>query len=235
MKKKRKVVHKVEHQKGEFIRHFIFGAEDGLISTLGFLSGIAGAHLAKLTITIAGMAEVFAAALSMGIGTYLSSKSQTELIKRNIELERLHIKKYPKLEKQEIKDLYKKKGFKGKELEKIVNKIFSNKNVLLEEMMTSELGVLPGKFEKPIKSALIMFFTFFVLAMIPLFPYLLFKVSEAVIISTFLTVTALFLVGAIKTKLTNRNWLNSGLEMLIFGILAALVTYYIGNFISTLY
>lgn len=233
MEKKRS--HLKEYEKGKFIRHFIFGAEDGLISTLGFLSGITGAHLAKFTIVIAGFAAVFAAALSMGIGTYLSSKSQTELIKRNIEVEKSYIEKYPKLEKKEIESIYRKKGFKGGELKRIVNKIFSNKKVLLKEMITSELGILPGKFENPVQSALVMFFTFIILAFIPLFPYLIFPVSQAIIISITLTVLTLFLVGAIKTKLTKRNWFTSGLEMLIFGILAAIVTYYIGNFISTLY
>ena len=123
--KKRQISHKTKHQKGRFIRHFIFGAEDGLISTLGFLSGIAGAHLSKATIVIAGIAEVFAAALSMGIGTYLSSKSQIEVYKRDIEVEREEIESEPKLERKEIEAIYRKKGFKGKELKVIVNKICS--------------------------------------------------------------------------------------------------------------
>lgn len=227
--------HSKEHEKGKFIRHFVFGAEDGLISTLGFLSGIAGAHLAKLTIVIVGIAEVFAAALSMGIGTYLSTKAHTELNERNIEIEKSHIKKDPKIERKEIEYIYKQKGFKGAELKRIVNKICSNKKILLREMMVSELGILPGKFENPIKSALVMFFTFLILAMIPLFPYLLYPVSQAIKLSITLTVLALFLVGAVKTKVTNKNWFRSGFEMLIFGILAALVTYFIGNFISGLY
>ncbi len=230
-----KRVHKEEHEKGKFIRHFIFGAEDGLISTLGFLSGITGAHLSKATITIVGIAEVFAAALSMGIGTYLSTKSNTELVSRNIEIEKAHIKKHPKLEKKEIRGIYKEKGFGGKELDSIVNKLFSNKKVLLREMMISELGVLPGKIENPIKSAFVMFFTFSILAMIPLFPYLLFEVSTAITASIIATIIALFLVGAVKTRLTNKNWFLSGIEMLLFGLVAALVTYYIGEFISTLY
>ena len=227
--------HKQDHQQGQFIRHFIFGAEDGLISTLGFLSGIAGANLSRAVIGIAGIAEVFAASLSMAIGTYLSSKSQTELVKRNIEIEKSQIEKSPKQEKKELIALYKKKGFKGKELEKIVSKIMSNKKVVLNEMLTSELGILPGRFENPVKSAVVMFFTFILLAMIPLFPYLLFQVSLAVKVSITLTVLSLFLVGAIKTKVTNRNWFSSGFEMLIFGIIAAIVTFYIGEFIATLY
>ncbi len=231
----KKRLHKIVYEKGKFIRHFIFGAEDGLISTLGFLSGITGAHLPKITIAVAGIAEVFAAALSMAIGTYLSSKSQTELIKGKIEQEKKQIEKYPKIERKELELIYKNKGFKGKELKKIVNKILSDKNILLNEMITSELGILPGKFEDPIKSALVMFFTFVLLALVPLFPYLILPVSEAIILSIALTVITLFLVGAIKTKVTKRNWFFSALEMLFFGILAAIVTYYIGDFVSTLF
>ena len=226
---------KQEHERGKFIRHIIFGAEDGLISTLGFLSGVTGAHLSKFTIAIVGIAEVFAAALSMGIGTYLSSKSQTEVLQRNVELEKLQIEKAPKRERKELEELYRKKGFKGKELGKIINKIMSNKKVVLNEMMSSELGIIPGRIENPISSALIMFSTFMILAMIPFAPYLLFPVSKAITISVIATVLALFCVGAAKTRLTKRNWFTSGLEMLVFGALAALVTYYIGLFISSLY
>lgn len=234
MKKKHKS-HQLEHKNSKFIRHFIFGAEDGLISTLGFLSGITGANLSKLTIAIAGIAEVFAAALSMAIGTYLSTKSHTELASRNIEIEKTQIEKHPKFEKKEIEAIYKEKGFEGKELKMIVKKICSNKKIMLKEMMISELGILPGKIENPIHSALVMFFTFITLAIIPLFPYLLFQVPEAILISITLTVLTLFIVGAVKTKVTNKHWFISGLEMLIFGILAAVITFYIGEFVSRLY
>ena len=223
------------HQSGKFIRHFIFGAEDGLISTLGFLSGIVGANLSKSVITIAGLAEVFAAALSMAIGTYLSSKSQIELYKRNIAQEKEEIKKTPNLERKEIESIYRKKGFKGKELEKIVNKVCSNKELMLKEMLTSELGIMPSKFENPLQSSAVMFFTFFTLALIPLFPYLLFPISVALKVSIFLTLLTLFFVGALKTTLTKRSWFTSGLEMLLLGALATIITFYIGEFISSLY
>jgi len=234
MKKKRKLGHQAEHEKGKFIRHFIFGAEDGLISTLGFLSGITGAGLSHFTIAIAGVAEVFAAALSMGIGTYLSSKSQTELIKRNIEIEKIHIEKYPQLEKKEVEDFYRKKGFKGIELKHIVNKICSNKKVLLKEMLTSELGIFPKRFENPLKSAVVMFISFIILAMIPLLPFILIG-NSPLTYSIIFTLIVLFLVGATKTRLTKRNWFYSGLEMLVLGLVATIVTFYIGEFISTLY
>ena len=233
MKKKRG--HEREHEKGKSIRHIIFGAEDGLISTLGFLSGVTGAHLSTLTIAIVGIAEIFAAALSMGIGTYLSSKSQTEVLQRNIDVEKSHLERSPVRERKELEEMYKKKGFKGKELEKIVNKLMSNKKIALNEMMTSELGIIPGKGENPIRSAFVMFGTFMILAMIPFTPYLLFSREKAIAISVIATVSALFCVGALKTRLTRKNWFTSGLEMLIFGVCAAFVTYYIGQFISSLY
>ena len=234
MKKRETSRHKAALEKGKFIRHSIFGAEDGLISTLGFLSGIAGANLAGFTIIIAGVAEIFAAALSMGIGTYLSSKSQTELIKRKIELEKEEINKFPKLERKEVEKIYRKKGFKGQELKKIVNKIISNKNLFLEEILVEELGIIPKNFENPLKSAFVMFFTFIVLALIPLLPYLFLPITNAIIASIILTTLTLFLIGAIKSKLTKRNWFYSGLEMMSLGLLAAVVTYYTGNIISSI-
>ena len=222
-------------EESKFIRHFIFGAEDGLISTFGFLAGITGAHLSHFTIVVAGIAGVFAAGLSMGIGTYLSSKSQLEVHRRNIEIEKEEIKKYPEHEKKELEEMYRKKGFKGKELKMIVDKIFSNKKVLLNEMLSSELGIKPSKFENPFKSSLIMFATFIILALIPLFPYLVFSVKQALVFSAIFSLIALFLVGAAKTRITKKSWFVAGLEMLILGAFAAGITYYIGNLISGLY
>ena len=233
MEKKRNLTHK-SLERGKFIRHYIFGAEDGLISTLGFLSGITGAGISHLIIIIVGLAEIFAAALSMGIGTYLSSKSQIELKQRKIEIEKEIIERYPKFEKKELETMYRKKGFKGNELKKIVNKIFQNKQILLKEMLAFELGINPKKFENPKKSAFIMFISFFILAMIPLSPYLVFPNEIAIFMSVILTVLALFLVGAVKTRLTKRNWLDSGLEMMFLGLIAAIITYFVGEFISSL-
>ena len=190
------------HDKGKFIRHFIFGAEDGLISTLGFLSGITGASLSHFIIVIAGIAEIFAAALSMAIGTYLSTKSYVELLNRNIELEKSQIEKTPFIVKKEIKRIYQKKGFKDPELSRIVQKICSNKNIWLNELIVSELGISPGKVENPFKAAIVMFFTFIILALIPLTPYLILPVNQAIMFSIILTVCALFIVGSLKTTLT---------------------------------
>ncbi|MEK6826074.1 MAG: VIT1/CCC1 transporter family protein [Nanoarchaeota archaeon] len=236
MQKKRKKVLHEEHKKGKFIRHFIFGAEDGLISTLGFLSGVAGAAFSHIFIVIAGVAEVFAAALSMGIGTYLSTKSQAELMKRNIDVEKEGIERTPRLVKKQVEMIYRSKGFKGGDLKKIVNTICSDKKLCLQEMTVAELGIVPGRFENPYKAAFVMFFTFFILALIPLSPYLFFEnVGDALIVSIVLTVLALFIVGALKTRLTKKNWFKSGFEMLILGFVAAVVTYFIGEFIGGLY
>ena len=95
MKKKRSALEHHFSNSGSLIRPFIFGAEDGLISTLGMLSGVSGANLNGLTIIIAGIVSVFAAAISMGIGTYLSSKSQIELYKREIQREKEEIETVP--------------------------------------------------------------------------------------------------------------------------------------------
>jgi len=225
----------LEHERGKFIRHFIFGAEDGLISTLGFLAGVAGAGLSQIVIVVAGIASVFAAALSMGIGTYLSSKSQAELIKRNIDVEREGIEKTPKLIKKEMESIYRDKGFKGRDLKKIVNTLCADKDVCLSEMAVAEFGVVPGKVENPFRASVVMFFTFIILAMIPLFPYLLFSVGDAIIVSIVLSVIALFVVGATKTRLTKKSWFRSGFEMMILGLIAAIVTYYIGQFVGGLY
>ena len=139
---------KHKHVKGGMmLRYLVFGAEDGMISTLGFLTGITGAAFAKNAIILATTVEVLAAALSMAVGTYLSTKSETEYLQAKIAQEKEGIENAPEQGKEELRELLIKKGYGEKELEKTMKNILKNKKKWLDLLVAEETGFIPRKFD----------------------------------------------------------------------------------------
>ncbi len=169
----------MDAEKGIYIRDFIFGVEDGLVSTLGFVVGLTTAAISNQIIILAGIAEVVAAAVSMAAGTYLSIKSQREF------LDAAEGKKKDKHKEQE-------------------------------------------HLENPIRGAAVMFVAFVIGALFPILPYFFASAKNALAISAIATISALFIFGAAKTRMTKRSWLRSGLEMTIVGLIAAVAGLIVG-------
>ena len=214
---------------GKSLREFIFGVEDGLISSVGIVTGVVGAAVSSFFIVLAGIISMFAGALSMSAGTYLSIKSENDYYKREIEKERWEIKKFPELEKAELRAFLIKRGYKGKRLEKELNTIWADKKLVLKYMLEEELGISQDKFKSPIKGAMVMFLSYLLGSSIPLVPYLLFTTDAALGISLSLTVLSLFSFGAYRHVYTGKNWAASGLEMMVIGMFVAVVGYYLGT------
>ena len=143
--------------------------------------------------------------------------------------ENQEIKDIPKEEKKEIYDIYYKKGFRGNLLNQIVKKIVSNKKLWLKTMMEDELNLSKKDYEHPLKDTLIVGLSAIIGSLIPLLPFLFFPVITGIYVSLGLAAFTLFITGMIKAKLTVGNQIKSGLEMLIIGMLAALIGYLIGS------
>jgi len=214
--------------KGKLIKNIVFGVQDGALTTLGVVAGITGAVTDNSLIILAGVVSLAAEAISMGAGEYISSKSEVEVYKHEVELEKKEMERMPDIERQEIVDIYKAKGFKGKLLNQIVRKITSDKKLWLDTMLREELG-FPQKFEDPKKLGFQMLVASFIGGTIPIIPYLLLPVSTALFISVMGTAVSLFIVGASKTIITKGNWIKSGIEMMLVGMLVALAGYSIGS------
>ena len=120
--------------KGRTIREIIFGINDGLVTTIGFLAGVTGSISQSRYILLAGMAEIVAGAVSMGIGGYLAAKSQREFFHSEIEQERWEIEKMSEKEAQEIREIYGNMGFTRPEQDMIVNRVTSDKELMLRFM-----------------------------------------------------------------------------------------------------
>jgi len=213
------------------VREIVFGFNDGSISTIALLAGVTGGALARGQILIAGFSGVIAGAISMAIGAYISSKSEIEHHHSEIRREEREIEELPDVEREEIRQIYMKKAdFTDEELELILKRITSNKRTWLDSMMKEELGLFEERFEKPIRVGLIMFAAFVAGGLVPLLPFLLLAAPETgLLTSSILTFASLFTVGVWKTTFTNKHWLPSGMEMVLVGILAAVIPYLIGD------
>ncbi len=210
------------------VRETIFGIEDGLITTLSVVLGVSGAIAANRIIIVAGIAALVAEAISMSAGAYLSSKSQREYFERKLADEMEEIKRKPREEIEEIRQIYESKGFTGEQLDAIVQQITSDRELWLREMATGELGLIPERFENPVKSALI-FLSSSMVGVIPLLPYFFLSVNNSVFAAILSTMLILFTTGVLKSRLTKTNWLKSGTEMLALGMLAGLFGYLVGT------
>ena len=228
----RKVEFKEEHIPwATSIREVIFGMNDGLVSTLSFLAGVIGAVTESRIILIAAFAEMFAGAASMFSGEYLSVKSQREYFESEIEREKREIEIVPELEKEEIRNIYRKKEFNKEEVEMIVRRLTSSKKLWIRSMMEDELKLFPEKFDKPLKNATLIGISFIAGAFVPIFPFpFIFLTSwNALICSIFASILVLFAVGMAKARITNKSWLKSGVELTVFAMCASVICYFIGR------
>ena len=213
---------------GGKIRSIILGLNDGLISTFTLLIGVAAATISggNTIIILTGLAAMVSGATSMGLGEYISSKSEVNYIRNEIKREKAEIQLFPEEEKEEVREIFEKMGFQGGNLDSCVETITSNKQVWLDFLIKSELGLEEP--ESPLTGAILTFIAFVIGSFLPLFPYFLNIGFGSLILSSLVSFGMLFLVGASKSKITGENPLKGAIEMLIIGIIAFIVSYSIG-------
>jgi VIT1/CCC1 family predicted Fe2+/Mn2+ transporter len=216
------------------IRDFVFGFGDGINTSLGIAAGVGGADVSSDIIILAALVGMFTGAKAMAVQNYLAVKAQRELLRSEITREKWEIENKPDLERKEIEDIYKAKGFSGKDLEMIVNKITSDKKVWLDTMLTEELKLNVEIVGNPLKSAFRMFGAFLVGGILPIIPFFFSQGYIPLAIAIGISLSTSFLVGAVKSKLAQTNILKGGLEMAGLGTGIALVGFGIGKELSDL-
>jgi VIT1/CCC1 family predicted Fe2+/Mn2+ transporter len=219
---------------GGFLRDVVLGSSDGLVAVLAFVAGVSATLGARRTILLAGLAEMFAGASSMGLGAYLGSKSEREFYQRELAREKAEIVDMPHEEREEIRQIYRKKGFSGGELEMVVDRITEDKDRWLKVMMHEELGFAKSARISPLRSGLAMALAYVVGAAVPIFPYVFLSGTAAFAVSIAATLAVLFAVGATKAQLTQRAWWRAGIEMSLAGGVGTLVCYLIARGIARL-
>ncbi len=227
-----------QQEQGRYIKSAIYGGLDGIITTFAVVAGVAGASLSAGIVLILGFANLIADGLSMAIGDYLSTKAEKEYAKAERKRESWEVENYPKGEMKETEEIYMNKGIPEKDAKNIVNILSKHKEAWVDVMMVEELGIYENK-ESPLKNAIVTFFSFGIFGFIPLLAYVLARPVPGIqnytfLIACILTGLTLFTLGALKVKVTGKEWFTAGLEMLIVGGLAATAAYGIGALLSGL-
>ncbi|WP_428325152.1 VIT1/CCC1 transporter family protein [Nitrosopumilus sp.] len=212
---------------------FIYGSIDGAVTTFAIVAGVVGAGLSPGIILILGFANLFADGFSMAAANFQASKAKNEFIQMKRKQEEWEIDNLEDEEREEIRDIYRKKGFRDELLEEIVRIITSRRKVWVDTMMREELGLVEDG-GKPIDSSVSTFVGFNVIGIIPLIPFIVFFTfnsnlnSDTFLFSTISVATAFFIVGMIKAKIVKKSKIRSGIYTLIIGGIAAIVAYMIG-------
>jgi VIT1/CCC1 family predicted Fe2+/Mn2+ transporter len=219
---------------GNALRAAVLGANDGMVSNLCLVMGVAGVSMNSKAILVAGFAGLLAGAISMALGEWLSVQSSRELYANQIKIEKAEIEQAPEEEAEELSLIYQSRGLEKSHAEAMAKQIISNHEYAVDTLARDELGINPEELGGSAWEAAVTSFFLFVLgAIVPLFPYFFLTGTTAVIVSILSSIVGLFILGAVITLFTGRKVLLSGLRMVAFGMAAALVTYTIGKLIGT--
>jgi VIT1/CCC1 family predicted Fe2+/Mn2+ transporter len=217
---------------GGSLRAAVFGVNDGLVSNLSLVMGVAGAAPPPAFILLAGLAGLLAGAFSMAAGEYISVLSQRELFERQLEIERRHLAQAPATERALLARRYEEKGIPGSQAEVVADQLLADPERALDTVAREQLGLDPDDLGSPYTAATASFLAFGLGAVVPLAPFLLAGGWTAVLWSAALSAVALFLVGVGVSLFTGRQAVLSGARQLAIGTAAAGVTFAIGRLIG---
>jgi vacuolar iron transporter family protein len=218
---------------GNALRAAVLGANDGLVSNLSLVMGVAGAELAGQGILITGLAGLLAGAGSMALGEWLSVQSSRELYERQIGIEKEELEANPAEEIEELSLIYQAKGLPEARAKELAHSLLANKATALDTLAREELGIDPQELGGSAwEAAFTSFFLFAVGAIIPVLPFIFWNGMEAVYISVVVSALGLFGIGAAITLMTGRSIWYSGSRQVLFGLVAAGLTYGIGRLIG---
>lgn len=218
---------------------FIYGSIDGAVTTFAIVAGVVGASLPYGIILILGFANLFADGFSMAAANFQASKARNEFVQMKRKQEEWEIDNLEDQEKDEIREIYREKGFKDELLEEIVRIITSRRKVWVDTMMKEELGLIEDE-KKPVDSSISTFVGFNLIGLIPLIPFISFMIigietnSDAFMYATVSVLVAFFLVGMIKGKIVKKSIIRSGSYTVIIGGIAASVAYLVGYGLGSL-
>jgi VIT1/CCC1 family predicted Fe2+/Mn2+ transporter len=215
------------------LRAAVLGANDGLVSNLSLVMGVAGADLSGRAVLVTGLAGLVAGACSMAMGEWLSVNSAREAFQAQIDVEAQELHEFPEEEKQELALIYQAKGLSEAQAKLLADRIIANKDTALDTLAREELGINPEELGGSAWAAGATSFLLFALgAVFPVIPYFFLEGGAAPVASLGLSGVAMFAIGAGTTLFTGRGMLYSGVRQLLIGYAAAAVTYGIGRLIG---
>jgi vacuolar iron transporter family protein len=215
------------------VREAVFGAQDGLISTLAVVSTVGAATGEPFPVLVAGLASALAGVFSMSAGEYMSSKSQREIFDAQIAHEVLEVNERPGEAEAEVAYMLEEEGLSPEAARRVAQDLASNKKVLLKTMVEKELGLAVDKNANALRGAAVMGSSFGLASLVPILPYVLVPLGLAPYVSVGLTALTLFGMGALKSRWTGRRWFASGMEIFALGAFAGIAGYLFGSVLPT--
>ena len=215
-----------------YLRDWIYGGIDGSVTTFAVVSGVVGARLSPWIILVMGFANLFADGFSMAAGNFLGTRAEHEDLKRLEAIEYRHVDLAPEGEREEVRQIFRSKGFAGEDLTHLVDLITSDRARWVKTMLTEEYG-LPQEVRSPWLAAITTFSAFLVCGLVPLLPYL-FGSSDPLLLSIIMTGGVFFAIGSVKSRWSTSVWWSSGLSTLAVGAAAAGLAYAVGLLLSHL-
>lgn len=213
---------------GGWIGQAIYGANDGLGSVFGIVSGVAGATAGGEAVLIAGLAGMLASALSMGSGAYLATKTEREVQEAEFRRERRELEVHPEEEEQELALFYQLKGVPEDEARTLASRLIAQPDAALKTLGSEELGLSEQSYPNPWIAAISATFSTAAGAFIPIIPFFFTRGYPAIIASFAISTLAHFAIGAAKTVVTGLSPWRSGGEMTVVGLGEAIITYLLG-------
>ena len=214
------------------LRPIVFGANDGLVSNLALVMGVAGADPDPSVIVLAGVAGLIAGAFSMGVGEYISVRSQRELLDYQIAFQRKQLREEPAQERAILERAYLDRGFKAEQATTFVDAVFVDEEHAIRQLIFEEVGLDERSIGSPMSAAVGSFAAFVAGAFIPLAPYLVLSGATAFTVSLLASLGALALLGLGISRLTRRSPIFSAVRQVALGGVAAAVTFAVGKFIG---
>lgn len=217
-----------ETRANSVLRPVVFGANDGLVSNLALVMGVAGADPDPAIIVLAGIAGLLAGAFSMGVGEFISVQSQRELLDFQIAFQRKQLREVPEQERRILAEIYRARGFTSDEAAHFTDRVFADPETAVRLLIFEEVGLDERSIGSPWSAAIASFLSFTLGAAVPLVPYLTASGGVAFWVSLGLSLGALGLLGYLISRTTRRNALYSSMRQVLLGGVAAAVTFAVG-------
>ena len=225
--------HEQHSNSPDVLKDIVIGMSDGLTVPFALAAGLSGAVNNTGLIVIAGLAEIAAGSIAMGLGGYLAG--QTEMDHYNAELRREYdeVERLPHQEKEEVREFFESLGLSTEVQQKAVHELTRNKDLWVEFMMKYELGLDKPDEKRARKSAFNIGMSYIVGGLVPLLPYFFAKTADQGLqISAVITLICLFIFGFFKSKLTGVDPVSGALKVMMIGALAALAAFGIARMIE---
>lgn len=224
-------------EKRRSVREIVFGVQDGILTTLGIITGVGVAEGERAAVFISGFLALLAGALSMGVGEYLGRKSEREVVQATIDLEKREMEDDPQGEFSEQVAYYKQKGFSADEAEMIVRRLTKNPEIYLYEMVRDEFGIDPREAEDSgLRAPLAMGVSFAVGSLVPILAFMIpLSILASTLTSLLFALVGLFAVGYYAGTLSERSPAGKGFEVVMYGCVVFGISYLAGHYIPPLF